>query len=231
MNKKILAVVPARGGSKGIPRKNLIKVGGKSLTAHAAEYAANHGMITHAIVSTDDQEIAEEAVSFGLECPFMRPEKLASDSSSSLDMWKHALINAEEYYGVEFDYSVLLEPTSPLRQPEDLELAFNQMLENKCSSAVTVSPTPAHYSPHKTLTAQDNKLGFYLSDGNSYNLRQSIPQYYHRNGVAYIMTRKKLIKNETIIDDNCAAVIIDRALVNIDDMYDLELAEWLLAKE
>ena len=128
INKKILCVVPARGGSKSIPRKNLQVVAGVSLVGRAALIIQELDYIDRAIVSTDDIEIAEEAVKYGLEAPFMRPERLSQDLSTSLDMWKHAWISAENYYDEIYDVSILLEPTSPLRRPEDITTTVNKII-------------------------------------------------------------------------------------------------------
>ena len=115
--RKVLAVVPARGGSKGIPRKNLCKVGGMSLIAHAARTARALDWIDRAVLSTDDEEMADEGRRHGLEVPFLRPAELASDTASGVDVWRHAWLESERHYGCRFDLSVLLQPTTPLRRP------------------------------------------------------------------------------------------------------------------
>ena len=147
----VLAVIPARGGSKGIPGKNLKPVGGLSLVGRAARLASSLTWIDRVIVTTDDPESAAEAVRHGAEAPFLRPAGLAGDAASSDDMWRHAWESAEEHYGRRFDVSLLLEPTSPLRRPQDL-VETMEALQRNGSGAATVSPTPAHFTPHKTLT-------------------------------------------------------------------------------
>jgi CMP-N,N'-diacetyllegionaminic acid synthase len=228
----ILAVVPARGGSKGIPRKNLQKVGGLSLIARAGMTAASLDWIDHAVISTDDPEMAREGKRFGLEAPFMRPEHLAGDTALGIDVWKHAWLACEEHYGKRFDVSIKLEPTSPLRRPEDIERAVMMVIDGGHPAAATISPTPAHYSPHKTLTVSgEGIIGFYLEDGAKFSLRQGIPKYYHRNGICYAAARKHVVDQGMIIDRDAAAIIIDRPVVNIDDTFDLELADWLIRKQ
>ena len=228
----VLAVVPARGGSKGIPRKNLRKVNGLSLVARAARAALSLAWIDAALISTDDNEIAEEGKRHGLDVPFMRPETLASDTALGVDVWRHAWLAAEDHYNKSFDISVKLEPTSPLRRPEDIERTVLTMIEGGYPAAATVSPTPAHYSPHKTLTVSENGIiGFYLKDGAKYCLRQGIPQYYHRNGICYAAVRKHVVEQHMIVDRDAAAVIIKRPVVNIDELFELELAGWLLERE
>ena len=228
----ILAVVPARGGSKGIPRKNLRKVGGLSLIARAARVAGALDWIDHSVISTDDPEMAEEGRRFGLEAPFTRPEHLAGDTALGIDVWKHAWLASEDYYNKKFHVSVKLEPTSPLRRPEDIEKTVRMVIDKGHPAAATISPTPAHYTPHKTLTVSgEGIIGFYLEDGAKFSLRQGIPEYYHRNGICYAATRKHVVHQGMIIDETAAAVIIQRPVVNIDDMFDLEMADWLISKQ
>jgi CMP-N-acetylneuraminic acid synthetase len=228
----VLAVVPARGGSKAIPRKNLKTVGGVSLVGRAAQVAAALPFIDAALISTDDPEIAAEAKAHGLEAPFMRPPELSGDTATSVDMWRHAWLAAEAHYGKRFDLSVLLEPTSPLRRPEDVERTLRALIDAGAPAAATVSPTPAHYTPHKTLKMNDKgEIEFYLEGGANHSLRQGIPAYYHRNGLCYAVTRDHLVNEGCIIDRGAVAVVVDRRVVNIDDMFELELAEWLLERE
>jgi CMP-N-acetylneuraminic acid synthetase len=228
----VLAVVPARGGSKSIPRKNLKTVGGVSLVGRAAQVAAALPFVDAALISTDDAEIAAEAKAHGLDAPFMRPPELSGDTATSVDMWRHAWLAAEAHYGKRFDLSVLLEPTSPLRRPQDVERTLLALIEAGAPAAATVSPMPAHYTPHKTLKINEKgEIEFYLQDGAKHSLRQGIPAYYHRNGLCYAVTRDHLVDKGCIIDRGAIAVVIDRPVVNIDDMFELELAEWLLQRE
>jgi CMP-N,N'-diacetyllegionaminic acid synthase len=227
----ILAVVPARGGSKSIPRKNLKTVAGVSLVGRAAQVAAALPLIDAALISTDDSEIAAEAKAHGLDAPFLRPPELSGDTATSVDMWRHAWLAAEAHYGKRFDLSVLLEPTSPLRRPEDVDRTLRALIDAGAPAAATVSPTPAHYTPHKTLKINDKgEIDFYLEGGASHSLRQGIPAYYHRNGLCYAVTRDHLVNEGCIIDRGTVAVVVDRHVVNIDDMFELELAEWLLQR-
>jgi CMP-N,N'-diacetyllegionaminic acid synthase len=227
----ILAVIPARGGSKSIPRKNLKMVGGVSLVGRAAQVAAALPLIDAALISTDDPEIAAEAKAHGLDAPFLRPPALSGDTATSVDMWRHAWLAAEAHHGKRFDLSVLLEPTSPLRRPEDVERTLRALIDADAPAAATVSPTPAHYTPHKTLKINDKgEIDFYLEGGASHSLRQGIPAYYHRNGLCYAVTRDHLVNEGCIIDRGAVAVVVDRHVVNIDDMFELELAEWLLQR-
>jgi CMP-N-acetylneuraminic acid synthetase len=224
----VLAVIPARGGSKGIPRKNLQTIAGISLVGHAALTVKLLPWIDRAVLSTDDEEIAAEGRKYGLEVPFMRPPELASDTALSADMWKHAWLASENAFGCRFDISILLEPTSPLRTPEDMELTVKTLVSSGFDAAATVSRSPAHFTPQKCLTVDNNGIiGFFLEGGNKFSIRQKIPAYYYRNGVCYAIKRNTLINKATIIEENCKAVIISRPVVNIDDIHELKYAEYL----
>ena len=227
----VLCVVPARGGSKSIPRKNLCKVDGVSLVGRAANVAASLDWIDHSVLSTDDLEIAEEGKRFGLEVPFMRPDQFAGDMATSVDMWRHAWLECERIFKQRFDISILLEPTSPLRKPADVQRTVATMIEKKHMAAATVSRTPAHFTPHKTLIICNGCIGYYLKEGANHSIRQTIPEYYHRNGICYAVMRETLVDNKHILEEDCIAVVIDRPVVNIDEPFEIELAEFLLEKD
>ena len=229
---KILAVIPARGGSKGIPRKNLCTIAGVSLVGHAAKAALAIEWIDRTVLSTDDDYIAAEGQKYGAAVPFRRPVELASDRARSTDMWKHAWLASEDYFEEKYDISILLEPTSPLRRPEDIQTTVKTLIENDCDAAATFSRAPAHFTPHKCLTLDDNGIiGFYHEHGRQFSIRQKIPDYYFRNGICYAVKRRTLLEKEMIIEENCKAVVIERPVVNIDDLHELEYAEFLFQKD
>lgn len=228
----ILAVIPARGGSKGIARKNLCLVGGISLVGRAVQTALSLEWIDRTILSTDDEEIAAEGQKYGAAVPFMRPPDLASDQARSTEMWKHAWLASEDHFNQTFDISILLEPTSPLRRPEDILTTVDTLVESGCDAAATFSRAPAHFTPHKCLTLDDDGIiGFYHAQGRQFSIRQKIPNYYYRNGICYAVKRHTLLEKEMIIEENCKAVVIERPVVNIDDLHELEYAEFLLQKD
>ena len=163
--RSVLAVVPARGGSKGIPRKNLCLVGGRSLVAHAAEIVKQLPWLDAAVLSTDDPEIVREGARCGLEAPFLRPKELASDNALGVDAWRHAWLMSEASHERQFDCSVLLQPTSPLRRPGDVEGALERMLNGNHSAAATVSRVPGHYVPEKMLRIDNGILSFLHPEG------------------------------------------------------------------
>ena len=232
-HRNILGVIPARGGSKSIPGKNLKKINGISLVGHAAMFAKSLKWLDAIILSTDSKEIADEGRRYGLNVPFMRPPELSTDDATSIDMWKHAWIESESYYGLKFDISILLQPTSPMRVVEDVERTINLLIKEDAPAAITVSKTPAHYTPHKTLTVSNlGVIGFYLGEkeGSQYYIRQAIPVYYHLNGVCYAVTRNHLLDCGKIIGNGAKAVIIDRPIINIDEPFELEIANWLMSR-
>lgn len=227
----ILAVVPARGGSKGIPRKNLRDVGGVSLVGRAGQLANSLAWIDARVLSTDDEDIAREGRTHGLDVPFMRPAELSGDLATSVDMWRHAWLAAEAHYGMRFDISILLEPTSPLRTADDITATVTALIDNDGKAAATVSPAPAHFTPQKCLTVSGGRIGFYHASGANHSIRQTIPNYYFRNGICYALRRQTLVDEGKVLGDDCVAVIIERPIVNIDEPFDLELAEFLLQRE
>ena len=230
--KNILAVIPARGGSKGVPRKNLRKICGRTLIEYAAECAKQISWINAVVLSTDDEEIASHGKSLGLDLPEMRPAELATDHAKSIDVWMHAWLASEKYFNKTFAISVLLEPTSPMRTTEDIENAVSLLIDENLNAVATVSKTPGHYTPHKALQlSKDGTIEPFLADGLKYTIRQHIPNYYHRNGICYALKRQTLLEKGTIIEKNCKAVVIERPVVNIDDRHELEYAEFLFLKD
>jgi CMP-N,N'-diacetyllegionaminic acid synthase len=229
---RVFALVPARGGSKGIPGKNLRRIDGETLVARAAAIARAVPSIDRAVLSTDDPEIAAEGRRAGLDVPFTRPVALASDSANSVDMWRHAWLALEAEEGQRYELSVLLEPTSPLRRAADVEMTLVRLLDTGAKAAATVSRTPGHFTPHKTLTIDNSgRIGFFLSEGARFARRQDIPAYYHRNGACYGVRRSTIVDERTLVESDCVAVVIDRAMVNIDEPVDLEIAQFLFARE
>jgi len=195
---------------------------------HAASICAALPELDASILSTDDSKIVAEGTKHGLDAPFLRPDEFSGDTASSADMWRHAWLSAEAHYGMQFDFSVLLEPTSPMRRAGDVRTTLEMLISGNHAAAATVSPTPAHYAPQKTLTVDaKGDLGFY-DPADQTARRQDIPPYYHRNGLCYAVRRETLVDRGHIIEEGCAAVIVARPVVNIDEPFDLELAEFLM---
>ena len=228
---KIVALIPARGGSKGIKRKNLRKVAGKSLLEWAIVVAKKSNLFDKIILSSDNDDIINEGKRLGADVPFVRPSKLSGDLALTHKVWKHAWKFAEDYYSCSYDYSVLLEPTSPLRLIEDINKTLSKVVNDGFSSAVTLSKTPAHFTPHKTLILKNEKINFFHSDGINNTNRQNIPDFFHRNGLCYAVNKKQIFENNVIIDQNSAGIVIERNVVNIDDEFELKIADLLLKEQ
>lgn len=224
-------MVPARGGSKGIPRKNLATVGGRSLIAHTAATVAELGWLDAAVLSTDDDEIAAEGRACGLDVPFLRPDALATDAAGSVEMWQHAWLQSERHYGRRFDVSILLQPTTPLRSAADVERTAAAVAMDGHRAATTVSRTPGHFVPEKTLVlGDDGCVAFYHEAGAGHSRRQTAPAYYYRNGLCYAVDRRTLVDEGLIVEEDCCGVVVDGFVVNIDEPWELELAEFLHAR-
>lgn len=229
----VLVVVPARGGSKGVARKNLRQVCGVSLIKRAVCCAlqAFRGSVVY--VSTDDTDIQAEGLSAGGFSPRLRPLDLAGDYSSSLDVWKEELEFAERAMGRSFEYTFLLEPTSPCREVGDLHQALDliKLQSNQNRFVVSVSLTPSHYSYHKSLHASgDNLMSYAHERGADFTIRQHVPKSYHRNGIVYAVRSEVLKRSNDIIGDGFCPLLIERPVVNIDSEFDLQLAEYLLSR-
>jgi CMP-N-acetylneuraminic acid synthetase len=227
--RRILVVVPARGGSKGVPLKNLRTVGGRPLVAWAGRVAAALPFVDRAVVSTDHEGIAEAAQAAGLAAPFRRPEALSGDRIGDWDVLHHALLEIERLDGLQYDVVVMLQPTSPLRRPEHVAAAVDKLIDGGYDAVWTVSETDPKHHPLKQLVLVDDRMEYYDSRGAAIIARQQLTPVYHRNGAAYAISRDCLVNQRSIMGRRASAVVIREALANIDDEADLERAERLLA--
>ncbi|HJQ60124.1 MAG TPA: hypothetical protein VJ890_24680 [Vineibacter sp.] len=228
----VLAVVPARGGSKGAPRKNVAEVGGVSLIGRVAAVIKALPWIDRALISTDDPDFAAEARRHGLDAPFLRPAELASDDAAAADVWAHAWLAAEAQHSTRFDASLYLQPTSPFRTPAHVEATMRALLEGNRAAACTVSRVPGHFTPQKLLRRdQAGILSFFTADGARHKNRQTIPAYWYRNGYCYAALRRTVVGHRHIVEEDCIGVPVDGPIVNIDDPFELEVAQWLADRD
>lgn len=220
--KKVLGLIPARYGSKRLPRKNILDLNGKPLIAWTIEEAKKSQFIDEIVVSTDSDKIATVSKKFGASVPFLRPRNLSSDKSTSIDAVIHALRFLSSR-GDDFYYVVLLQPTSPLRLAEDIDSAFSIL--NKDTKAV-VSVCEAEHSPLWTNTLPDNHSMERFLKREIVNKRsQDLPKFYRLNGAIYISEVNFLIQEKSFFSKSTKAYImpIERS-VDIDNEID-----WLLA--
>lgn len=224
---RILAVCPARGGSKGIPLKNLIRFDGIPLVARVGRLVAGIPMIDRAVVSTDHAGIASVAQEAGLDAPFFRPPELSGDRIADSDVLLHALKEVERLDGLRYDVVVMLQPTSPLRRTEHVVRTLEMLIEGGWDAVWTISETDSKSHPLKQLSMEDDRLDYYDPAGAEIIARQQLSTVYHRNGVAYAMTRSCLVDGHSIRGERTGALVLEGELVSIDTRWDLELAEFI----
>jgi CMP-N,N'-diacetyllegionaminic acid synthase len=223
----ILAVIPARGGSKGIPDKNIIEVAGLPLIAHTIKSARRSKLISHLIVSTDSEKIAGIAREYGALVPFIRPEELATDSALSVDVLSHAIYHEEVRLGLEFDYVVLLQPTSPLKSETDIDGAIETVVgDRNCDTAVTVVDVGANH-PARMYQIINGELISVIREKTPMMPRQELPAVYIRNGAVYAFRRDVIDKYGAILGAKIKPYIMPMSRsINIDGAADILLAEY-----
>lgn len=227
--KRVVAVVPARGGSKGIPLKNLKPVKGVPLVALVGSVVSALPEIDRAVVSTDHDEIARVAEMAGIAAPFRRPKKISGDRIGDLEVLSHALLAMEELDGVRYDVVVMLQPTSPLRRPEHVQGVLKMLIEGDWDAVWTVSETDSKGHPLKQLTVSDDgTMNYYDPRGAEIVARQQLTPVYHRNGIAYAISRDCLMEQNSIKGQRTGAFIVEGEHVSIDTEWDLALVEWIL---
>jgi CMP-N-acetylneuraminic acid synthetase len=224
---RVLAVIPARGGSKGIPLKNLRKVGDRSLIEKVGDVIRAVPEIDRAVVSTDHDGIAEAAKKAGMEAPFYRPMELSGDQIGDFDVLIHALEATEAVDNCGYDVIVMLQPTSVLRTPDEVSATIRKLVEGQWDSVWTVSPTDSKAHPLKQLTISDDALDYYDPAGAAIVARQQLQPVYHRNGVAYAMTRECLTEQRTIKGARTGALVLTDPHISIDTEWDISLVELL----
>tara|TARA_R110002096_G_scaffold42144_1_gene113706 strand:- start:1553 stop:2278 length:726 start_codon:yes stop_codon:yes gene_type:complete len=230
-DRSILAVVPARGGSKGIPLKNLRELCGVSLVGITGRVIQQLSWIDRAVVSTDDDRIAEAAEAEGIDAPFRRPESLSGDRIGDWDVLKQALEEMEAQDDRRYDIVLMLQPTSPLRTPQQVEACVRKLMDGNFDAVWTVSETDSKGHPLKQLVVSANgEMDYYDPRGAEIIARQQLQPVYHRNGVAYAITRDCLLNHGSIKGNRSGALVVDEPLANIDTEADLEWAEIVAGK-
>ena len=231
-NKSVLAVVPARGGSKGIPLKNLQPVNGVPLVALVGRVLAALPEVDRAVVSTDHDEIAAVAEAAGIAAPFRRPDTLSGDRIGDIDVLIHALLTSEALDGVTYDIVLMLQPTSPLRTSADVRECLIKLVEGQWDAVWTVSETDSKNHPLKQLVLEaDGVMDYYDPAGANIIARQQLKPVYHRNGIAYAFTRNCLLNQRSIKGARTAALVIEGEHVSIDTEWDLALVDWILKQK
>lgn len=224
----VVAIVPARAGSRSIPNKNIELLAGEPLISHTIVTALSAESVSRVVVSTDSAEIAEVARFFGAQVPFIRPEELAQDNTPGIVPILHAVEWFERSEDYRPEYVIMLQPTSPLRTSEDIEAAIHLALEVQADAVVSVGPVSQHPFWMKNVT-DDGRLTDFLSLDRAYVRRQDLPPAYALNGAIYLANRALLLDKETWYTDRTYAYImpVERSL-DIDTPWDLYLANLIL---
>ena len=231
--KKILGIITARGGSKGIPGKNIKELAGKPLIAHTIEAAKKSGVFDRVIVSTDDEKIAEVARLYDCEVPFLRPAELAKDSTPHIPVLRHAVSFLKEQENYIPDYVMILQPTAPLRTAAHIREVAALLETSGADSVVSVFEVPGHFHPRWQHTVDDaNRLAIFTGEPFSdiVRRRQDLSKTYARNGAIYLFKTKLLddIQSNFYGDHVAAYIMKPEESVNIDTMEDWKEAERVL---
>lgn len=223
---RVLGIIPARGGSKGISRKNVRPLRGIPLIAHTVRSALDAASLTLVIVSTDDDEIAQIASDQGAQVPFQRPPELSGDDATQAAVALHALAHCEEEHGVPYDIVVVLQPTSPLRRAEDIDATVG-LLERDASASTAITVTPAGTSHPNYMYKSTATPGLLrsLAPQALGTQRQSFDEVFVRNGAVYAVRRTHLVNERSLMAAETLAHVMPQSLsVNIDTEFDLVLA-------
>lgn len=226
---RVLGVIPARGGSKGIPRKNIRALKGKPLLAYTAEAALSARRLSRVVLSTEEEEIAEIGRSYGLDVPFWRPSGLAADETPTLPVLQHA-VACLEAVGDCYEAVCLLQPTNPFRRPEDIDRCIELLEQSGVDGVITVLPVPAEHNPHWVYFRDSDGL-LHLSTGEKEPIprRQSLPPAFHRDGSVYVVRRDVLMEGNSIYGQRLLGYpLVSCETVNLDTLEDWDRAEAML---
>jgi CMP-N-acetylneuraminic acid synthetase len=223
---KILAIIPARGGSKGIRRKNLQKLSGKPLIAHTIIAAKKTKSINKIIVSTDDKEIGKISKNNGAEVPFLRPKQISKDTSSTIEVIKHALKFLQENQSYVPDIIILLQPTSPLRTSQLITKTINTLKKSKATSVITVSKITKH--PYASYWLKNDFLKPFEKNFTKYSRRQEFPDLFFPTGAVYTFWYDTLKKFNSLHGPKIKPIVVHDEDIDIDNLRDLFFAEMML---
>lgn len=226
---RILGIIPARGGSKGVPGKNIKLLNGKPLLQYSSEIALESQYLTTVILSSDDTQIITVAKSLGIQVPFLRPEEFAKDTTSTLDVIIHAL----QWYqnqAIFFDAVCLLQVTSPFRTVAFLDKAIEKFITSGCDSLVSVQKVPHEYNPHWTFELNpEGNLKIATGEDQIISRRQELPDTYHRDGSIYIMKTEVLLQQHSLYGKSISFIeSAPEFYVNIDTLADWKKAEQMI---
>jgi N-acylneuraminate cytidylyltransferase/CMP-N,N'-diacetyllegionaminic acid synthase len=225
-NKTILAIIPARGGSKGIPHKNIKDLNGKPLIAWTIKESLKSKYIDKLIVSTEDKEIAEISKKYGAKVPFLRPAELALDSTPGIDPILHA-VKWFKNRNCNFDYVMCLQCTSPFRTYDQIDEAIENLFEKDADSIVSVCEN--EITPYWMKKIENGKLKDFLDENVFYARRQDVPKVYRLNGAIYMAKTQLLLNIKNWYTENTIPYIMDEiSSIDIDNILDFKFAEFVM---
>lgn len=229
-NMNILGLIPARGGSKSIPKKNLVQILGKPLIAYTIEAAKTSERLSRAVVSTDDTEIAAIAEKYGAEVPFLRPSELARDDTPALPVIQHTVSHLQATEGWRADIIAYLQPTSPLRCETHIDAAIDLLVLKGADSVVSVVSVPHQFNPVSVMALQGDYLVPFLPEAELLLRRQDKPVVYARNGPAVLVCTYDTIMNQNKLYGHRTLPLVmePEESIDIDTAFDLTLVERIL---
>lgn len=228
-NKTFLAIVPARGGSKGLPGKNIKELCGKPLIAWSIESGLKSKYLDEVIVTTDSKDIANIAKQYGASVPFLRPDVLASDTATSFDAIKHTIEFYKNEFAKEFDYIVLLEPTSPLREARDINIAIEQLFNSNADSIVGICKTEDQNPAFLVFKNEKDFISGYENHDMKVLRRQDIKDVYFFEGTIYISKTDVLLNKKTFYHENTIGYVVPKyKSLEIDDIDDFIMVEAIM---
>ena len=224
----VIGFIPARGGSKGIPRKNIVEINGRPLISYTIGSSKESKLIDRTIVSTDDDEIASISASFGAEIPYIRPDEIAQDSTSMICVLNHFVLWLEEN-DIDVECIALLQPTSPFRKGIHIDEAISIFRASNASSVVSVVEVPHQFNPYSIMKiSQDKSIKPYLNQTPTILRRQDKPKFFARNGPAILICRPEIIKNNELYGEYCLPYFMSNFnSIDIDSPYDMKLADFM----
>ncbi len=226
----VLAIIPARSGSKGIKNKNIKKINNVTLIEKAYTVAKKSKIFDQIIISTDSIKYQNLLKKQKIDIFSLRSKKYSSDKSTDLQLLKYEIKKNEKFFKKKFSVIALLQPTSPMRSIRDLKKCFFKLKKEKLDAIWTLSKIDKKFNPIKLLKIKKDKIMYYDKLGKNFVGRQLLNQYYIRNGIAYFFSRKSIVKFNTILPKKSGYLIIKRKTVNIDDLQDLKNAQKILQK-
>ena len=221
----MIALIPARSGSKGLINKNLLKMNGKSLVQRAVETGLSSDYIEKIFISTDDSKIADEAVRFGAICPFLRPIELASDDSPAIDTYLFTIKKLQTDFGLKIEEICILQPTSPLRLKDDVDGAIRLFRDKKADSVVSLVKVEHPLDWCKSISSD---LRIFSNFSNANKNRQEYGQLYRPNGAVFVFKADILMKKQYYTENSFAYIMPRERSIDIDEQFDFTLAENLL---